>query len=125
MHRILNYKILAFASVLIWLLASWSGAHGHFCFDGQEPPVSIHMHVPSEYSDHNSDQNHLDADVDIGQLAPAKSLKLELPLLLAAAFLLVVFFYKAVQLPTHYLRFIPAPAADLRPPLRAPPAIPA
>jgi hypothetical protein len=123
-QRILNHKTLAFVTLLIWLLASWSGAHGHMCFDGQEPPISVHLHSPGEHADHNSNQNHLDADVDIGQLAPAKPVKIDLPFLLSAAFLLVFLFSRPIQICVKYACVIPARIPGLRPPLRAPPAFP-
>ena len=125
MQRILNYKTLTFATLLVWLLAGWSGAHGHICFDGQEPPISVHLYSPGEHADHNSSQNHLDADVDLGQLAPAKPVKIDLPLLLAAAFLLVFLFSNPTQICISYARIIPARIPGIRPPLRAPPAFPA
>lgn len=125
MQSILTHKAFAFAALLIWLLASWSGAHGHLCFDGQEPPVSVHMHAPDIHSDHDSDKNHLDANVDVEQFAPAKSVKLDLPFLLVTACLLVLFSAAPTQVRVIYSRQLPSPRASLRPPLRAPPVIPA
>ncbi len=125
MQRILNYKVFAFAALLVWLLASWSGAHGHLCFDGQEPPVSVHIHAPDMHADHDSDQNHVDANVDIGQLAPAKSLKVDSPFVLIAAYLFAWLFSKPAQIFVHYFRFTPSQQFGLRPPLRAPPVNPA
>ncbi|GGY63740.1 hypothetical protein GCM10011613_04310 [Cellvibrio zantedeschiae] len=125
MRSILNHKALAFATLIIWLLASWSGAHGHMCFDGQEPPMTVHIHTLGEHADHDSSQNHLDADVDIGQLAPAKPIKIDLPILLLAAFLLAAFFTAPAKFVVSYFRTIPHRLNGLRPPLRAPPVLPA
>jgi hypothetical protein len=66
----------AFIALLLWLLGNCIGLHGHFCFDGQEPPVSVHMHMEGHSPhDHHPDEEHLDADVELLQLViPVASL---------------------------------------------------
>ncbi|RYZ88467.1 MAG: hypothetical protein EOO68_26415 [Moraxellaceae bacterium] len=125
MQRILNHKTLAFATLIIWLLASWSGAHGHMCFDGQEPPITVHIHVSGEHADHDSSQNHLDADVDIGQSAPTNFFKIDFSILLAVAFSLAIRSIKPLRIIVDYICNIPFRLMGLRPPLRAPPVHPA
>lgn len=118
LHRI----AFAFVALTLWLLASLSGAHGHLCFDGQEPPVSIHMDVLGEHTNHAADEQHVDADVDLlSQPLLAKLTKIDLPLLLAAALLLAVLFEKTSFIVSNYSHTYFSRPAGLRPLLRAPP----
>ncbi|HOY22372.1 MAG TPA: hypothetical protein PK002_04425 [Cellvibrio sp.] len=125
MQNFLRHKTLAFAALVIWLITSWSGAHGHLCFDGQEPPVSVHMHTLGEHTDHAVDEQHVDADVDLSQPFLAKLTKIDLPLLIAAALLLAVLFEKVSLVASNYSPTYSSRRTGLRPPLRAPPVFPA
>jgi hypothetical protein len=118
-----GYKTFVLLALLLWLMTSWSGVHGHFCFDGQEPPVSLHMDVVGGHQNHAPSESHQDIDVDVSQSVLAKLLKFDpsLPVLLAAIFILfavphtrVFFFYTEAHHPRR--------RAGIRPPLRAPPA---
>lgn len=80
----------AFLALAFWLLSNWAGAHGHFCFDGQEPPVSMHMDVMGGHLEHHGDEVHQDADIDPVQSALAKLSKLDLGLVLLAALALAL-----------------------------------
>jgi hypothetical protein len=124
-RRILNYNTFAFVALLIWLLASWSGAHGHLCFDGQEPPVSIHMDMMGDHPEHDSAEKHVDADVELGQFALAKLIKIDLPLLIAIAFLVAVLFEQLAVFVSRQGQIFSSRLVGLRPPLRAPPTLPA
>lgn len=125
MRSILRYQALAFLALIIWLIASWSGAHGHLCFDGQEPPLSVHMDMLGEHPDHADAEKHIDADVDLGQIALAKLVKIDLPVLIAAAVLCVLLFKRFTFVITPYSRPYSSRIIGLRPPLRAPPVLPA
>lgn len=125
LQHILRHKTFAFAALIIWLIASWSGAHGHLCFDGLKPPVSIHMHGLGEHLEHDANEQHVDADIDLSQPLLAKLLKIDLPLLIATALLLTVLFEKTLVVRSCYLHTCVSRRAGLRPPLRAPPALPA
>lgn len=125
MRRILHHKALVFLALVIWLIASWSGAHGHLCFDGQEPPMTVHMDALSEHLQHDSSEQHVDADVDLSQFLIVKLVKVDLPWLIAAALLLVLFFKQPANFVTFYVRVFSSRLIGLLPPLRAPPAIPA
>jgi hypothetical protein len=60
-------------------------AHVHLCFDGQEPPASIHgAHDGNVHHEHEQD-DHDDLDIDLEDQAVAKAFKLELPAITAAA----------------------------------------
>lgn len=126
MKNLLHYKTFAFVALTVWLLVSFSGAHGHLCFDGQEPPVSVHMDMLGEHTEHAADEQHVDADVDLlSQPLLAKLTKIDLPLLLAAALLLAVLFEKTFFAVSNYSHTYSSRRAGLRPPLRAPPFFPA
>lgn len=109
---------MAFA---LWLLGNWLGAHGHFCFDGQEPPVSVHMHMLGDHPEHHDDEVHQDADVDLLQSAIAKLTKLDQGLILLAVVALLLVVRPRPVLASRYSAFIPTPIPFTRPPLRAPP----
>jgi hypothetical protein len=125
LQNLLRHKTIAFVALIIWLIAGWSGAHGHLCFDGQEPPISIHMDTLGEHPDHAADEQHVDANVDLSQPLLAKLTKIDLPLLLAAALLFAVMFEKTSFVVSNYSPTYSSRRTGLRPPLRAPPVLPA
>ena len=124
-RSILRHQTIAFMALVIWLITSWSGAHGHLCFDGQEPPMTVHMDMLGDHPEHGSKEKHIDADVDLSQLALAKLIKIDLPLLTAIALLFAVLFEKTLVSIVLYSRIFSSYSIGLRPPLRAPPALPA
>lgn len=111
----------AFVALALWLLSSWAGAHGHFCFDGQEPPVSVHMHALSDHPEHHADEDHQDADVDWAQSAIAKLSKLELGAILFAVVVLFPVRQPRQIASDHYSTLVPTHRSFTRPLLRAPP----
>ena len=112
----------AFIALALWLLSNWAGAHGHFCFDGQEPPISVHMHLDGhEVHDHHPDEVHQDADIELPQSALAKLSKIDLGLVLLAALALLLLILPASIFTKAYRRFYPPPSLYWRPLLRAPP----
>ncbi len=113
-----QFAFLAFA---LWLLGNWLGAHGHFCFDGQEPPVSVHMHMLGDHPEHHADEEHQDADVDLLQSAIAKLTKLDQGLMLLAVVALLLVLQPKSALVSRYSPVIPTRIPFTRPPLRAPP----
>lgn len=100
------------------------GAHVHFCFDGSEPPATVHM--DSDEGLHHADEGaHTDLDVSLSgdTLIKKFDLNLQSLLLLAAAILLINF---AAALSISRVRFDSLPRllsqfAFQRPPLRGPP----
>lgn len=125
MRAILRYKTFAFAALILWLLASGSGVHGHLCFDGQEPPLSVHMDMLGDHAGHHAEENHKDADLNPGQLLLAKLLKLDLPCIIIAALLLAVLLFNSAVFASRYTPFYTYSHNGLRPPVRAPPFFPA
>ena len=76
----------AFVALLLWLLANWGGAYGHLCFDGQEPPLSIHLQLQHmDELEHHPDEVHQDADIELGKSVLAKLSKIDLGLVLLVA----------------------------------------
>ena len=85
----------------------------------------MHMDIMVDHPEHHEDEHHVDADVDFFKLVFAKLVKIDTPLLLTLALLLMalcahrsVFFYPDI-------RYFPHRIIGLRPPLRAPPILPA
>jgi hypothetical protein len=119
LHR--NY---AYAALLVWLIASLSGMHGHYCFDGAEPPVSVHFDVvDGPDADHDvANKMHVDVDNNPAQTNAIKILSIDLPFLALA--LLLVFVWPIVRGQGYNLSKTPSSwltVTNLRPPLRAPP----
>lgn len=114
---------IAFVALTLWLLGNWIGLHGHFCFDGQEPPVSVHIHLNGHSAhDHHPDEEHLDADLDLLQLVVAKLSKIDLGLALLAVLSLLLTPHLPRPVFTRYLTRLFQPSPYARPLLRGPPS---
>lgn len=79
-------KRWTWSACLAVLFAGQSHAHLHYCFDGQEPPIAVHLADgidPShEHQGHDDDDSHHDdRDVELNRAdqALAKSFKLDQP----------------------------------------------
>ena len=80
--------LLALACLTL-LFMQMGGAHLHLCFDGNEPPASVHLTDGDHHADHHGGHHatgevHSDLDVPLANdvlTKPAK-LSLDLPLLL-------------------------------------------
>ena len=122
-------------AAVLWARAG--GAHLHLCFDGSEPPASVHLSAGAHHADghagfhehhgdHDAGEVHNDLDVPLADSPLAKPGKLvqDLPLFLLAAVALFAFLGSPRQRP----RFREPPALlpwallHLLPPLRGPPA---
>ena len=115
----------AFIALAFWLLSNWAGAHGHLCFDGQEPPVSVQMSVMNGHLEHHADELHQDVDVDLVQSilaqSSAKISKIDWALGLIAALSLVLLILPRAAFICAYRAFYPPISLHWRPLLRAPP----
>jgi hypothetical protein len=121
---VLRQKRYGWLALVLWLLTSWGGVHNHFCVDGQEPAVSVHLDIMQGAHDSAHDQTGLDVDTDSGSLL-TKLVNTDLPLLL----IMVLFSVSLLQLRLPGIlpcrpRLLIQRINALRPPLRAPPVIP-
>ena len=123
-NKLLRFKQLAFVALLLWLIAGLGGVHSHFCFDGKEPPMSVHMDVIGGHSEHAESEEHRDVDVDMSPSVAVKYLKIDLPLLAVLALILVACKTMKKNFHSVYSSFSPQRVSGLRPPLRAPPSSP-
>lgn len=111
---------------IVLLSARVGGAHLHLCFDGLEPPVS--MHLADEPLDHHGPSftiTHHDEDISLVADAIAKSAKpkFDIPPMLLAALLLLLLVVRKIRTPSIRRRTLQIAAAPtyLLPPLRGPP----
>jgi hypothetical protein len=117
--------VLLLCSLL--LVMRIGGTHWHLCFDGQEPPVSIHVADSSfEHSATGVESQHHDQNVEIGLASLVKhgSADFDLPPLVFAVLLLWAVFPRLTVPRTR--KALAPPFSDLSlllPPLRGPPAI--
>lgn len=116
-------KSITYIALFALLIAQLGGAHGHYCFDGQEPAFSVHFDNMLGHEEHDpSEQGHNDTDMDLGSQLLIKFFEADLSLLLPSLFLLFLlpsfgrWYYLVSYTPTTRRR----PTAFL-PPLRAPP----
>lgn len=119
-----RFAVLLLCSVLLVLRVG--GSHWHLCFDGQEPPVSVHVVDSSfEHSGSGLSQQHHDQNVEVGLASIVKhsSTDFDLPLLMIAVILLWAVMPLLV-LPRARRTLAPVfpDLSLLLPPLRGPPA---
>jgi hypothetical protein len=122
-RNLFHRKIFAYVALLFWLFASASGMHGHYCFDGAEPPMSVHFDVLDGHDDHSDNiAGHKDLDTKPSQTIAIKVPSIDINCLSVALLLAIVW---PVLRNTHYpLGVTPLTKSlltGLRPPLRAPP----
>ncbi len=106
-----------------WLLVSCVSMRAHVCFDGQEPPLSIHLQMVDSH-DHHPQEVHDDQDIELQQWVITKINKLDfvLPLLVAVVLLLILI--AAFKPFFIYSNFYLQSRTGLRPAVRAPPVFP-
>lgn len=108
------------------LMVRVGGAHLHLCFDGGEPPVSMHlMDHGLHHGAPGMDAQHQDTDIAVAGevLAKFTKLSLDLPVLLVAALLVWSLLLAPRQpVPGYRNPFSFSAARSLRPPLRGPPS---
>lgn len=115
------FLILIFA-VLVTRL---SGIHLHLCFDGLEPPASIHVVDDPTHNDaHHVEEHHTDKDVEVFDAVLTKSKgPVDLPILFGACLLLLLLMRPTGRQwpPDAFYRVFPLRSFALRPPSRGPP----
>lgn len=125
MTRFRASAILLLCIALLVVRGMGLGMHVHFCFDGSEPPVALHIAADTVDHEHQGiEPIHDDFDVSVVGDAVGKIAKatLNLPVLLLACALLL---FSRTTPPTLLWAGLAAPirsgARYIRPPLRAPP----
>lgn len=120
---LMNKLWIALICALAYLFVSSAGTHLHVCFDGQEPPISVHV-LDGDHADlHGDDAAHDDLDIDPLSKSPPKPLYPDLPVLALLIVVCGLLWRSAVAVPVP-LRCLSSPRSPLRywrPPLRAPP----
>ena len=125
MRRIPQSKVLFTILCIFAVMLRISGAHLHLCFDGSEPPATMHI-VDDEGLHHINDKAHSDLDVSAVGSTLVKQLDsgFDLPLLIAAFFVIFCVRNSALEFSRtrfDYLLPVTAHRAHLRPLLRGPP----
>jgi hypothetical protein len=122
---LVRHRWIVLLTLLAFVFARLAGAHLHLCFDGSEPPLSVHMADSGEIGHHaGATQTHEDVDVDpIDDVVAKSAVKIDPTLLafLLAGVALLLTLDRAVP---RTSRKIPAPYTPpryIRPLLRAPP----
>jgi hypothetical protein len=113
--------------VLAVLTVRASDTHLHFCFDGQEPPTSVHFADASVHHDeHHETQDHADKDYDplVGLLSKSVGTDSDVAPPIPVLVLVVLLPPASDTLPAASDPLLPAATSPLhlRPPLRGPPA---
>ena len=105
------------------LIANMGGAHGHYCFDGQEPAFSVHFDNLVAHVDHVTDEQiHNDTDMELASQILIKFFEADFSVLLPL--LLALFLWPIFSEWRYAISYTPAykrKQAELLPPLRAPP----
>jgi hypothetical protein len=109
---------------IAFLAMRTTSAHAHLCFDGNEPPASVHVaddfdaHHPSDHG-----TNHSDLDVDLTDTVVKKSNSdrtFDLPFVVRTALVQPPLIRTALPRPPSLIAGT-VNAPRMRPPLRAPP----
>lgn len=123
MKSILRHRLFALIAMSFWLMISWSGVHGHFCFDGNDPPISFHIDVMDGHPMSEAGDADQDVDINQSQSLSTKPYQWDVlgPLFTVLLVVLSVGLPALSTLPIHHplIRH----QSGLRPPLRAPPSI--
>ena len=112
--------------LLAFVIVPIGGTHLHLCFDGQEPPLSLHMEDgETHHAEEQATAPHDDVDLSlVGELA-AKKFDRSLdsaPPLAATLIMLLSPIGEGVWLPQQSADSVsPISVFEIRPPMRGPP----
>jgi len=123
-HR--RFQWFVAAMCLSLLILRVGGMHLHFCFDGSEPPVSLHLPDSGVHhvDEHAAGETHSDRDVPVANDALVKKSNTFDVTLALFAFALLLFLVAPVSRLRPISResaLVPDDPSRLRPPLRGPP----
>ncbi|NQV70939.1 MAG: hypothetical protein HQ498_13010 [Pseudohongiella sp.] len=126
MNSFLNNRNTTATVVYILLIVLLSirlgGAVSHYCFDGLEPPMSIHFDNLNGHDDHEGEVGHTDVEKQLlSDNLHSKMFEVESMLVIAALFLITLLSQSAG--PGYFQLALQksANAKNFQPPLRAPP----
>lgn len=114
-------QLTAYMLMVIFAFMNVGGAVAHFCFDGAEPPVSLHFESIGGHIEHESAQNHVDTEREvISDNLVTKNFDTDFIFILAAVICSLLIIsnagFAARQLLVHSQKLY-----FISPPLRAPP----
>jgi hypothetical protein len=106
------------------LLAQAAGMHVHLCFDGGEPPMSVHASATGDHIDHHDDGQHHDVDLAWASgtvLKPPQALPVLPPVLLAVVWVCLLGVASTTRALGAAAAQFPPSFFLQRPPTRGPP----
>jgi hypothetical protein len=120
-----RFKLLIVLLSVAVVVLRIGGTHLHLCYDGSEPPVTLHVADSGVHHDAAAAAPHADRDVSLGAEALVKKSSVTFDLA-ALAFLFALVLFVLPRLPGALPDFFSAPWLSparirLRPPLRGPP----
>jgi hypothetical protein len=126
-------KRWTWSTVVALIFAGLTNAHAHvhYCFDGQEPPATVHLvdatdhdhELPGHHAGERAGADHDDLDVDVPNQALAKSAKYDSPAIAPSLYWAVPPIAPRALALALYDDSPPAPDPHYRhPPSRGPPA---
>jgi len=128
-RRLRSNPVLLWTVVLAILAVRLSDTHLHLCFDGQEPPASVHLADASVHHDedhHGGDETHADKDINpfVGTVVKIDDDTQPLLAVIVGSLLAFELIPLDPAVPAFAGERLPAtdPPFYLRPPLRGPPA---
>ncbi|MDP7153146.1 MAG: hypothetical protein QF897_01765 [Gammaproteobacteria bacterium] len=113
---------IVYLLLLVLLVLRIGGAVSHYCFDGLEPPVTVHFDNLSGHVEHDAETGHNDIEKQVlSDNLLTKFFDFELLVAIAALFFLVLLPVSNGQGYLQIIAQISNESKNLRPPLRAPP----
>lgn len=119
-------RAVSITAILILVLISAGDIHSHFCFDGQEPAVSLHFENLNGHPDHSEDEsahNDFEAELSVNTLLIKFSDFGQLLIANTVSDTFVQVQFKQAIGPITESAPIPEQPSAVLPPLRAPPVL--
>jgi hypothetical protein len=120
-------RLVLWVLALSFLTVRASDTHLHLCFDGQEPPTTVHFADASVHDDdHHEGESHTDKDLDpfVGMFSKSEQTDSDVALAITVGTLVLLLPVDGDAQPADHepLLVVANPSFHLRPPLRGPPA---
>ena len=121
-----RHRSILFGLCSLLLLAQFSGAHLHLCFDGQEPPIQLHLLDANEGHDETEfSRPHSDEEIVLNGDSSTRndSLQIDLPPTISGTLAAGLSRVTALAATLSFDAILPCAAhRELLPPPRGPPA---